>query len=199
MRAPRIYRYILKHDDGYAPCVDDRLLTLATCKPMIRSTAKEGDWVAGYMPKGLGEGLLVWFGCIDSTMFPTDYEQKFRGRKDAQYRLDDVGKIERVNSQYHPDQDQQRKDLNAKVLIFDPKATWYFGGRPVQPPLPLDFLKPEGQGHRVNLRRQNDLAEMVAWLKTAGQPGIFGQPRSFVGEDCESTCAPKSRKVSKGC
>jgi len=37
---PKIYFYKLTCDDGGAPCVQDGLLSLAICKPMIRSTAE---------------------------------------------------------------------------------------------------------------------------------------------------------------
>ena len=41
-RLARFYRYVLVSDDGVAPCVDNNLLTLATCKPLIRRTARVG-------------------------------------------------------------------------------------------------------------------------------------------------------------
>lgn len=199
MKSPRIYRYIIRHDDGYAPCTDNGFLTLATCKPSIRSAANIGDWVAGYMPKGLGEGLLVWFGRIEKTMSPIDYGRVYRGRKDAQYRLGKSGNIERAKLWYHPDADQQQKDLRSKVLIFDPEATWYFGGEPIEPPSSLDFLKPEGQGHRVNLRRPNNLDDMLAWLKSERAPSSFSQPRSAIDEGCGVGCGPRRKTLQKQC
>lgn len=199
MRPPRIYRYILRHDDGYAPCIDNGLLTLATCKPAIRSTADIGDWVAGYMPKGLGEGLLVWFAQVEKVMRPTDYERNYRGRRDAQYRMNASGDIERVNPRYHPDRDQQHRDKRAKVLIFDPAATWYFGGEPVEPPSSLGFLKPEGQGHRVKVREPGDLEAMLICLNEEGPPGLFARPRSDEDDDCGTGCAPSPKRRLKRC
>jgi hypothetical protein len=39
----RIFRYILKNDSGMAPCIDNGLVSLATCKPKIRASAQHGD------------------------------------------------------------------------------------------------------------------------------------------------------------
>jgi hypothetical protein len=40
-----LFFYKLVGDTNGAPCVDNGLLTLAICKPMIRSVAKRGDWI----------------------------------------------------------------------------------------------------------------------------------------------------------
>src|SRR6266480_2445274 len=45
--SPRLYVYKITLDDGGAPCVTDDLLTLAICKPAIRSTADEGAIIFG--------------------------------------------------------------------------------------------------------------------------------------------------------
>lgn len=190
----RFYRYILVSDDGYAPCVDCGLITLATCKPRIRSTAKVGDWVAGYMPKQIGEGLLVWIGRVEKVMLPTDYERHYRGRKDAQYRLDDC-EIHRVDPGYHPGKDEQRKDMSAKVLIFDRTASWYFGNQPIALPETFDPLTPYGQGHRVNLRLLDDLTHIENWLHKLKPPGIHGNPRGAT--ECASPCSDQPRKLRR--
>jgi hypothetical protein len=50
---PRQYLYKLTVDNGGAPCVQDGLLSLAICKPMIRSTARINDWLFGFAGKSL--------------------------------------------------------------------------------------------------------------------------------------------------
>lgn len=50
---PKIYFYKLTSDNGGAPCVQDGLLSLAICKPMIRSTAKPGDLIFGFAANAL--------------------------------------------------------------------------------------------------------------------------------------------------
>ena len=195
----RLYRYVLVSDDGAAPCVDNNLLTLATCKPAIRRTAHVGDWVAGYMPKAQGGDLLVWIGQIAQKLNHIDYEQRFRGRRDAAYRLNGKGEAERVYPKYHTVAQDMKKDLSADALIFDPKATWYFGSEPKQPPANLEGLKPAGQGHRVNFRSENDLQQLTHWLSSIGPAGFYAKPRLAGQDGCFTKCSPKKQKLRRGC
>jgi Nucleotide modification associated domain 2 len=55
----RIWRYVLAHDSGMAPCPQDSKLTLSCCKPTIRKNARVGDWVIGFMPKKYGIGQVA--------------------------------------------------------------------------------------------------------------------------------------------
>ena len=185
----KFYRYILSVDDGHAPCSDNGLLTLGTCKPTIRRCACVGDYVAGYMPSRLGEGSLVWFGKIERLISHRDYQREFQDRQDANYRYN-VGaeKPTRVDPNYHSDDPQLEQDIRYPVLIFDMKNSWYFGSEPKQPPEWLDQLKAAGQGHRVNFRVDRDIEQMVQWLCTVGLPGIHGNPRDEYNDNCKSNC-----------
>jgi hypothetical protein len=42
-----VYVYVVDRDFGFAPNPFYGVLTLATCKPRIRSVASMGDWVIG--------------------------------------------------------------------------------------------------------------------------------------------------------
>jgi hypothetical protein len=46
----KLYCYIVTHDTGFSPNPFHGYCTLACCKPTIRRTAKEGDWVVGLTP-----------------------------------------------------------------------------------------------------------------------------------------------------
>ncbi len=43
----RLYTYTITRDFGFAPNPFHGVCTLATCKPMIRKAAREGDWIMG--------------------------------------------------------------------------------------------------------------------------------------------------------
>ncbi|HYJ82411.1 MAG TPA: hypothetical protein VEW26_06150, partial [Allosphingosinicella sp.] len=83
---PRLYRYIMTSDDGIAPCIDGGLITLATCKPVVRRVARPGDWVMGFFGKGYAPGTLAWAARIAGKREPFDYERAYRPRADAVYR-----------------------------------------------------------------------------------------------------------------
>lgn len=77
----RVYVYVVARDFGFAPNPFHGFLTLATCKPRIRSKADIGDWVIG-----LGGGRLKRQGQCIFGMRVTDavsFEDYWNG---AEYR-----------------------------------------------------------------------------------------------------------------
>lgn len=56
---PRLFSYLMTHDTGFAPNPFHGTLTLATCKPGIRRTKREGDWVAGFASGALVKASKV--------------------------------------------------------------------------------------------------------------------------------------------
>src|SRR5947209_17026129 len=57
---PRVFRYVLVYDTGFAPCYNDGICTLACCKPRIRRSAAVGDWVLGFASRPRGEARLLY-------------------------------------------------------------------------------------------------------------------------------------------
>ena len=176
--AKRIFRYILKYDNGMAPCVDRGLLTLATCKPQIRRSAKEGDWVAGFLPRPHERGWLSFAGRVAKVLPIGEYEKRFAGRRsDAIYRQKADGSFERLLPEYHDNQKDFAKDTSAPVLLFDKRATWYFGDRPQCLPKELVCIAAAGRAYRVNGVSEADIAQLERWLTRKGKPGMHGLPR----------------------
>ncbi|MDR3510338.1 MAG: hypothetical protein P4L73_01775 [Caulobacteraceae bacterium] len=200
---PDFYRYVLAYDDGWAPCIDGGLVTLATCKPRIRRGAEVGDWVAGFYPGSQNRGVVAWVGRVASKLAIGDYEKTYRGRRDAVYRPKFDGTVERLKPGYHPDANEIRKDLSAPVLVFDESATWFFGDTPYELPVDLLPLAARGQGHRVRLRLPDDLDRLQQWLRGIAPAGIYGKPRMQAKLDGCGGCVPKGAcrevKSSRGC
>jgi hypothetical protein len=190
---PRIYRYILETDDGMAPCVDGGLLTLATCKPVIRRVARPDDWVLGFLPGSESRGMVAWAARVDRKVEQGAFGREFRGRSDAVYPWDDEGNIVFLRPAYHPKPYDRKKDLSGPALIFDPTATWYFGDNPKRLPDVILHLAASGQNHRVNFRQPGDYRAMLDWLAAIGEPGMHGKPRHAPGpKSCGGKPAPKS-------
>ena len=160
----RIYRYILTHDHGMAPCPEGGVITLGTCKPMIRRKAAPGDWVPGFRPGSLERGLVLWAGRVERIMAHGDFERQYRGRTDAQYLEAPDGSYERKDPSYHRTEREKERDLSGPVLIFDPVVSRYFHGRPVALPPGLGHLAAAGRGHRVNDVKDGDAARIEAWI-----------------------------------
>src|SRR3989449_5973689 len=85
----KCYFYKLTCDDGGAPCVQDGLLSLAICKPMIRSTAEVGDLIFGFAAKSLfGDNRLIYIAWVTDKKSEGEYylNKRFSGRGDRIYR-----------------------------------------------------------------------------------------------------------------
>mgnify|MGYP003610639374 CR=1 FL=1 len=160
----RIYRYILTHDTGMAPCPENGLITLGTCKPVIRRKARPGDWVLGFRPGSLVRGLVLWAGKVERTTTHGDYQRAYPKRSDAVYRLAEDGQYERLAPDYHPAQSEMDRDTSAPVLLFDPRRSYYFNGIPEPLPEDLAHLAAAGRGHRVTEAAPDLVARLEAWL-----------------------------------
>jgi hypothetical protein len=172
-----LWRTPLTTDRGMAPCVDGGLLSLATCKPKIRSSAEPGDWVLGFYPAPSPPGLVAWAARVSQSLPVGDYQSEFPRRSDAVYRLLGNGSYKRLRPDYHPTEKELCKDVSAPVLLFHPAETWYFGNSPRPLPACLAHLAPSGRGHRVNGVADGDLVRLAAWLKAWGPPGMHAPPR----------------------
>src|SRR5438093_13698108 len=102
MQSFRIYYYILSHDGGIAPCVDTGLLTLAICKPGIRRTAVQGDWIIGFSPRETGWKLSFMAKVTDKINGEKYYGSgEYNRRSDCIYRLNENGGFILHNSRIH--------------------------------------------------------------------------------------------------
>lgn len=85
---PNIYFYKLTADNGGAPCVQDGLLSLAICKPMIRSGAKPEDLIFGFAANSLHrDNRLIYIARITNKVCNGGYyrEKPFANRSDRIY------------------------------------------------------------------------------------------------------------------
>lgn len=203
----RIYRYILTHDSGMAPCPAGGRITLATCKPVIRRTANPGDWVLGFRPGSLERGLLLWAGKVEQVMDHGDYEREFRGRPDAVYRIGKDGGYKRLLPDYHPTQREMDRDTSAPVLLFDSKVSLYFNGQPQPLPQELAHLAAAGRGHRVSGTEPGDVSRLEAWLAQldivppdSADRNSTGRRSGCGSRSAETSCgSPRRAKVKRGC
>jgi hypothetical protein len=62
-----IYLYKMTRDSGCAPCVDNDILSLAICKPVIRRVAKEGDIIFGFGAANM-QAKLVYIKTVNITV-----------------------------------------------------------------------------------------------------------------------------------
>lgn len=162
-----------------APNPDHGIVSLATCKPTIRSTAQIGDWVIGVFPSPRNH-LVAWAGKVAERIAIGRYGTAFSERRDSLYPPGDTGAPQRDWARlpwYHTTDNDRRKDTRGSVLMFDPAGTWYFGAEGRMIATKIEHLVPHGRGHRINPVCDGDTAMLENWLRSISPPGIIGCPR----------------------
>ena len=105
----RIYFYKLTADSGGAPCVQRGLLSLAICKPMIRSSARCGDFIFGFAAKSLrpSDNRLIYAARVTRKLYNEEYykDSRYARRGDCIYRFRSGRFTWRRGAQYHGPKD----------------------------------------------------------------------------------------------
>ena len=76
MEETKIYFYKMIVDNGGAPCVQDGLLSLAICKPQIRSTIDTNDFIIGFGSNVLDNKLIYIAKITDKLLDGEYYKQE---------------------------------------------------------------------------------------------------------------------------
>lgn len=179
---PDIWRYVVIHDRGFAPHVDNDFLTLCTCKPIIRRCAKVGDYILGFNDTNHGSGTLIWAGIVSEKLLMGDYAERYPRRRDVIYRrfgweLDGREKLSHYGGPEHNARQLIERDISGRyVLIF--MTFWYWGKNAIILPHALNDLIYQSRGQKKRLPRQELSSLLEQWL--ASQPtGIHGGPRDL--------------------
>src|SRR6266446_2564302 len=109
----RIFVYKLTTDNGGAPCVHGGRLSLAICKPKIRSKAKPHDWIIGLGGENLGNGI-IYAARVTGNAGCEYYQQRhFARRPDCIYHFRDAKLIRKKSAAYHKDPSNMARDIGA--------------------------------------------------------------------------------------
>lgn len=204
----RVFVYKIVSDDGGAPCVQRGLLTLAICKPMIRSSARVGDTIVAFAANSLDRrNRLVYAARVTSKATDGAYYKagEYKDRRDCIYRWVGRTLVWRTDARYHQGGVGMASDIGlewpyrrANVLMS--KDFRYFGcsyaadhaGR--FPPIAA-MLASLRQGHRVNHspRLEDELEVFLAevWRYQSVRPIV--EPRT----ECKGTCGPRRMRHAK--
>ncbi len=111
----KIYVYKLTTDNGGAPCVFDKILSLAICKNAIRSTICKNDWLIGFGGRSTIGERLIFVAKITEKIIEGNYykSDEYFDRPDCIYRWDgQEHKYVWVKSKkYHKNGDYLENDL----------------------------------------------------------------------------------------
>lgn len=205
----KIYFYKMTTDNGGAPCLYNSILTLAICKPKIRATAQENDWIIGFGGKDLGE-KLIYVAQVKEKLHHGEYykTEKYYKRPDCIYRWDSENQkyYWLDGKKYHIDGSNLDHDLdNEKGLVLLSKKYTYFGNlgtsmHKEKYPEIRKNIEALTQGHRINHSEElfNELSSLIQEsiiLKIEGKP--TDQDSYTKCSNTEGEVFSCSRKTSK--
>jgi putative DNA base modification enzyme with NMAD domain len=214
-----LFSYCLRYDDGAAPNPFWEVCTLSICKPKIRRTAQEGDWVVGLGSKNSPIGDIstqVVYAMKVTRILPIrEYDELCRaslGEKipdwtnsDFRRQMGDCiydysgGDEPRLRRSVHKVENRKTDLSGQNVLLSD--HFYYFGDKPeALPPGLLAIVHPT-QGHKSNANEPY-VTEFVNWIesrdieknKVLGHPQLKDKFFSASEEDCRSSCSQQHRE-----
>jgi hypothetical protein len=193
----KLYSYVVTHDTGFSPNPFWGYCTLADCKPVIRRTAKVGDWIVGLSPKADGNRLIYCMQVEEIIPYDEYYgDSRFKAKKPNYFKGEVVhkcgdniykplrnGDFQQLQSTHsngtNEDPKTKAHDLGGKNVLAS-KTFYYFGSRPLKLPERLDDLR-VGRGFK-NKFSPEIVSAFIAFitLKTAG---VNACPTCWAGND----------------
>ena len=197
MHNQKVSSYVVKHDCGFAPNPFGGVLTLATCKPVIRKSACVGDWVMGTgSSEGIGSGKLLFIAEVSKVVTLEEYghseEYAFKiPRKsdkgsrcgDNIYYKNEEGEWNQRENEFHKPHHQNQDIAGENVLVCE--KFWYFGEAALEIPSQFVGLVKSGPGHKNNVGNP-EVPAFLAWVRSH-KTGIHGKPSSEIGSE---SCLP---------
>jgi len=188
----RLYVYKVRYDDGTAPCVENGLLSLALCKPAIRSTAQVGDTLVGFAAKTMcADQRLVYAAVVTRKLDDGAYYRGTAGRnrRDCVYAWRNGTFQLRRDAVIAIGVDEMANDLgeppaykHAQVLLSD-NYRYFAETRPADYraayPALARMIDQLGQGHRVHHgdRVRDDIERYLAHLWGSSRSTRVAWPR----------------------
>lgn len=192
---PTLYTYVVRIDLGFAPNPYHGFLTLACCKPGIRTHASIGDWVVGIRSKSKGPDRCATFAMrVSETLSREEYwdDSRFESKKP----LMDAGPVEAVgDNAYHTDHEtgewvqepcqhtesdctpcerDTNDDLSVDRVLVGMRFVYWGGDGPELPTFAGEELF-DGRNYKCKYSPRV-VAEFIEWYDQIGLQGVVGDP-----------------------
>lgn len=186
-RQQSVFSHVVVHDYGFAPNPYGGFLSIATCKPRIRSSAHVGDWVVGVGSVKTVGGESVVYAALVNEIVPIDVygsEERFAIKRpvfraepwrqvgDSVYYRNDAAEWSRRPSLHNAS--HVKTDLSGKRVLLA-QEFYYFGATAPLLPEVLTTLAKPGRGHR-RFTDRDLIVNLANWLRSTFESGILGEP-----------------------
>lgn len=194
----KVYIYVVDRDFGFAPNPFHNLCTLATCKPITRRVATEGDWIIGMGGSRLNAtGRCIFAMRVSQSITFDEYwtNPRYRDKKpvrngskkmmvgDNIYHLA-AGDWQQLNSHHSypdgsPNPHNVRNDTQTNAVLVS-EYFFYFGAAAIEipPDIFLGMKYKNGRNHRAY-----DLADarpLISFIEANFAPNkLLGDPFDF--------------------
>lgn len=156
-----IFTYRLTHDTGFAPCVDNGLLTLACCKGGTETVRRGLRYFIGrFFEENLQKNVevyisgvyankLLYIAKIDKVITMNEYfvKKEYKDRTDQIYRPDGetLKRDERKLKGIHDDEHSYKCDIHGKYVLIS-KEFVFFGNKAIELSKSILDFYPKGRG-----------------------------------------------------
>ena len=218
----KMWSYRIVHDKQFAPNPFKGVLTLATCKPLIRRSkeSESGVWLAGFAAYSVKDGLrpkkgrelLIYLAKISEVMTMQDYWKEYpqkRAQKCGEEFEEHYGdniydeNLRLVNDNNHGEWDFKRDISGKNVLIC--KEFYYFApDSRLVVPNEFDELVYKRRGQTL-VQNKDLIQKFIDYVRSCAkddfgkQQGILGDIKRVeysTGGNCSSSGTPT---LSSGC
>lgn len=207
----KVYIYVVDRDFGFAPNPFHGFLTLATCKPRIRSVASLGDWIVGVGGARLARRGECIFGMrvtsdvtFEEYWAGEDFQVKKPIRNGSRVSLvgDNIysrvsGAWKQVDS-HHSNADGTQNETNVKsdtstnrVLVSEDFRYFGAASEAIPSEIVVQLQYRNGRNHRTF--DSGAAAPLVEWLDGFPRNRVIGDPCDF--EHAAARFEGKSNKV----
>ncbi len=195
MSQPKLYSYVVEHDNGHAPNPYFGVCTLCRCKfkagpgkpKNIVDLAEEGDWIVGTgganLRRSAGHGTLVYAMRVDEKL---SREQYYSDRRFAKKKWTDATYAQTQGDNVRPNNGFETHEQSALVS----RHFYYFGANAIPIPQRFSALEKKGPGFKKHFDPA-DINRFVEWLTENHTPGKHGEPCGSQPEGsrrCTSSC-----------
>lgn len=203
----KLYTYKMVRDSGFAPNPFGGICTQAGCFAKMRKQVDVGDWMAGFVGKGLCgapnemEGNLIYAMQVEEILSHDGYIERCANLWRWKERKDDAGMLDAVLSVgdcLHKGEYADTKCGPGDYVLISRKF-YYFGRAAIRPfadpyadssgASGIDAICPNGVGFQSHANNPY-LNEFVGWLSNLGLGyGIRGLPFQFPPNSKSGGCA----------
>lgn len=195
-----LYSYIITRDFGFAPNPFYKYGTLATCKPVIRRTAKVGDIIVGIgsgAQNSIFKNKIIFVMKVQEKLTYDQYwnDARFQCKKpnmygskkqmygDNIYHTDFKSNTIIQENSHHSFEngeinwDNYNRDIPGKYVLVS-NEFWYWGGKPID--IPQKFFDiSQVKRQYILIKNEDFVTEFYKWLKTLGDYGYIHKPYKF--------------------